>query len=131
MTTHSWDGYNRQPGGRIDKRSASLVSISEEHWVVHQGIAYHAGHKFTGVLTTNSVDLLIKVPAGKYPHLHLLDLYAGRGDIDLLLYEGATVSADGTSVPLLNLNRASSNTASSTIFHTPTVTDPGSLLGRT
>lgn len=129
MTDHSWAGYGRQPGGRIDVHSAASVAISEEHWVVHQGLAFRGGHKFTAVANGATVDMLFKVPAGAYPHLHKLDVVGARGDIDLALYRDSTVSADGTSVALRNLNLNSANTAETTLFHTPTVTDAGTLVG--
>ena len=46
----------------------------------------------------------------------------------LELYEGITVSADGTPVVVANRNRTSSNVALSTVFRAPTVTDLGLQL---
>lgn len=129
MTTHNWGGYNRQPSGRIDPYSGALVSINAEHWVVHAGLAHRAGIKFTSIANAGVKDILIKVPAGVYPHLHKIDVNSGRGNVDLSLYEGATVSADGTALPLVALNRAGAHAAATTMFHTPTVTSPGSLIG--
>lgn len=130
MTDYAWDGYGRQQAGRIDKFTGGLVTIGEEHWTVHNGVVHQGAHKFTGVLTATSVDLLLKVPAGVFPHLREFAVYAGRGDIDVMVYEGTTVSNDGTGVSLVNMNRNSSNVSQSQFFHTPTVTDPGSIIKR-
>lgn len=130
MTTHSWNGPNRQPDGYVDRYSSAKVAIAEEHWVVHAGIAFTADWKFTSVLTGTSVDILLVPNAGNYPHVHRFDLAAGRGDVDVLVYENPTVSDNGTEITPGNMNRNSTNTPVMDIFYTPTVSTVGDLMTR-
>ena len=130
MTDYSWAGPGRQPDGFVDLYSSAKVAIAEEHWVVHEGLAFTANHKFTSVANSSSVDLLLINPAGNYPHIHVYDIACGRGDVDVLVYEDPTASANGTEITPGNPNRNSSNTPTLTMFHTPTITDVGTLLSQ-
>lgn len=128
MTDFEWAGYGRQHGGRIDLESGGLVNIDEEHWTIHDGLSFQGSHKFTGVANGASVNILLKVPAGVQPHLNAFQVTGGRGDLDIAVYEGATVSADGTGGTLLNMNRNSTNVSQSSFYYTPTITDDGTLI---
>lgn len=128
MTDYNWNGYGRQQAGRIDKLTGSLVNINEEHWTIHEGLVYQGAHKFTGVANGGVVNILLKVPAGVYPHLREFIVTVGEGDVDVAVYEGATVSADGTGGSILNMNRNSDNVSGSQFFHTPTITDDGTQI---
>ena len=61
-------------------------------------------------------------------HLTHIGLHAGRGDIDIELFEDVTVSANGTLLNEKNANRASSVTPDMLIYRDPTVTADGTLL---
>jgi hypothetical protein len=96
--------------------------------MVHDGFMFTVSGKQTGLADAGVFDTLIKVPAATFPHITIYRFSFGRGDIDLLAYEGTTVSADGTAVTASNMNRNSTNTPDTDFFHTPTVTSPGTLM---
>jgi hypothetical protein len=50
------------------------------------------------------------------------------GDAEFRLYEGTTVSANGTAAQPFNALRSSANTTESNHYHTPTVTGVGTQL---
>lgn len=52
----------------------------------------------------------------------------GETEFTLQIYEGTTVSANGTPVTSYNVNRDSSNTATVSAFTAPTITGDGTLI---
>ena len=121
-------GYEMQQA--FDKYANALTVITEPHRMIHDGYAYHASGKITGILAAGIHEMMFRVPAGAYPHLHVLRMQFGAGDVDMVAYEGVTVSADGTEVPSHNLNRNSSNVPAMLLFDSPTVTDDGLEIHR-
>lgn len=113
---------------KFDSLGRGVTVIETLHRNNHEGWVHHAGDKMDGLLTAGSDELLIKVPAGVYPHVQRLTLSLGRGDVDVEIREGPVVSDDGTLVASLNTNRNSANTAEMLTYHTPTVTTPGALV---
>ena len=91
-------------------------------------MVFHASGKVTGMIDANVDDFLITVPALSFPHFQRMRIFAGRGDMDINVYEGATTSADGGAVASQNTNRNSSNTPSLVLTSAPTVTDAGTLV---
>jgi len=128
MPTYTWPGLGRHPSGTIDRLTGAQVTISEEHWLTHKGLTFAMSHRFAAVANAASVNLLLKNPAGNYPHLHKIDVIVEDGDVDMFGFEGVVVSADGTPLVAGNTNRASSNTPTLEIFHTPTITDDGTQI---
>lgn len=126
-TTHLYDKVELA-GSSIDEFSGGLITITEPHALIHDGVVYHMSQKLTGIVNGASVDFLLKVPALTYPHIHKMRAAVGSGDVDFYSYEGTTVSADGTPITTDNLNRNSSNTASMLMFGSPTVTDVGTEI---
>lgn len=103
-----------------------LEIISSVHEKVHDGQFFYTNHVFTGVTSSSSVDYLIKTDSNEYLH-SAFEVDVGA-DCRTFIYEGTTVSNDGTALTAFNSNRSSSNTLSSTFFHTPTVTGVGTLI---
>ena len=116
------------PGGAADDISGGGVAIDALHYMVHQGFVFHISHTIAALANTASHEILVKVPASTYPHLHKHVTYVGAGDVDLDIFEGTTVSADGTAITSHITNRNSSNTPGTLFYHTPTVTDDGTLI---
>ena len=113
---------------KFDKIVHAITTISEPHRLAHDGMMFHFTHLHSAVVNGGTEDLLFKVPAGAYPHLNTMRVNAGGGDLNIYLYEGTTVSADGTAVTVHNTNRNSSNTADTPVYHTPTVTGVGTEI---
>ena len=116
-------------GNRMqDPRATALSVITEPHTMSHKGWMFHYTQKTLAVVNNASVLYLLKNPAGNYPHLHKMRTSVGNGDVDILLYEAPTTSADGTLQTTYNVNRDSSNASSMEIYLTPTVSVNGALI---
>lgn len=107
----------------------AIKVILYPHHEVHAGSAYETCYKSpdpSPIADNGLFDLLIQV--GPKPLHFTFDALAG-GDAEILLYEGATVSATGTELDIFNLNRMQPD-ASSVMFaaHTPTLTATGTTL---
>lgn len=101
-----------------------VISTSATHNEVHVGGTFNVSSVFTG---TAAVDILIDATAAT------TSLHANFGiDSDqaatTTLFEDVVVSANGSSVPVVQLNRDSANTSNVTAFSGPTITSPGTTL---
>jgi len=112
---------------RRDTISFADTVIQEEHRMIHDGFMFHLSGKVTGMVDTNVDDYLIIV-GDEEAHLDDIVIGAGRGDIDILMYEGTTVSANGSALTPFNQNRESANTPNSAVYTGPTVTGVGTLI---
>jgi len=119
-------GYEEQR--KFDPHAHAVTVIQGLHRMTHDGFVYHASGKVTGMVDANVDDFLIAVPAGTFPHFQRLQVTAGRGDIDIQVYEGTTTSADGAAITTFNVNRNSLNTPSSVVTFGPTVSVAGPLI---
>jgi hypothetical protein len=113
---------------KFDAFTHAVTVISEPHRHIHDGFVYHCATKVTGLIDTGTLDHLIVVPAGSFPHFHKMRASVGNGDVDIVMYEGSTASADGTPLSSFNLNRSSSNTPDVVINTAPTITDVGTEI---
>ena len=102
--------------------------IEENHRMIHDGFMYAQTGKDTGWANAGVLDFLISVPAFTFPHVQVMKLNFGRGDIDIVAYEGTTTSNDGTGMTVQNVNRNSSNTAATALYASPTITDVGTQI---
>lgn len=100
---------------------------------VEQGKCYLATS--TGLTTLNSssnLDILFKTNAALDIHLKDMSVNmitnSSSGTAHFELYEGTTVSANGSSVSIYNCNRQSANVSAVTMFTGPTVTATGTKL---
>jgi hypothetical protein len=113
---------------KFDQFAHATTVIQELHRLTHDGFVYHSSGKVTGMIDSNVDDFLVVVPAVTFPHFQRLQITAGRGDIDILVYEGATASDDGTPVSTFNVNRNSTNTPDTVLNSAPTISDVGTLI---
>lgn len=112
----------------IDDITNSLQMIDVVHHEIHEGETYQASYKSpdaSNIADNGTIDILVKTGA-KYCHL-AFEIAAG-GDAEILLYEDTTTSNDGTPLVEHNMNRGIADSATAAAFHTPTVTDVGTLL---
>ena len=109
----------------VDLADNAVVTISGPHHKVHQGRFFNLSKIFAAVANNASADVLMKTGATA-PHM-VFDVTAG-GNAYIYLYEGTTVSADGTTLAVTNHSRASTRVADLTGFHTPTVSATGTQL---
>lgn len=92
------------------------VQIDFNHYKTHDSEMYIAGQIFT--VTAASTQEFMIVTGSDTMHIHF-DIPTSAQTL-VKIYEGITTSANGTSVSVYNMDRASSNTCTATFFHTPT-----------
>lgn len=115
----------------VDQYSGAIGTIDQEHLKIHQGKGFTLAKRIviddTGGATPTHEFLGI-VPAGVFPHFRSITVSSDGGPVDVDLYEGTTVSANGTAITPYNNNRNSGTTAAMTVFESPTITTDGTLL---
>ena len=116
----------RQGPATVDRVSKNLVFIDIIHHHIHDGDMFQADRLEEGVANDGTVEMLIKVPAGGVAHASFT-AQAG-GDARLQLFEGPTITADGTPVTPVNRNRTSTKVSAVSVFHTPTTSAAGTPL---
>ena len=113
---------------KFDPYVHGVTVVPSPHRIIHDGFAYMSSGKQTGWLTSTTKTFLINVPADTRPHVQTMLMAFGSGDIDFVAYEGATTSDDGAPLITVNVNRNSTNTADTTLFAEPTITDNGTEI---
>ncbi len=103
-----------------------LITIDYEHEKVHSGELFFA----KGVLpitASGGTDHYFMFRTGDC-QVHARASVTSDIEIEATIFEGATVSADGTPVAAFNANRNSTNTAELTAFAGPTVSALGTQI---
>ena len=113
----SWDRY-------VHARTV----MDHEHRMVHEGFAFHCVDRIASLGNGASLDWLISVPAGTFPHMTSFQFQLEAGDCDVETYEGVTTSANGTLLTRHNRNRNSPITPGTVMYGGPTITDIGTLI---
>lgn len=104
----------------VDDTTGALLTIETIHHEVHEGEMFHAGYTVASLANENNVDVLL-VCGAKEVHA-TWEVFAG-GQVTVTLYEAPTITEgnEGTALTEYNMKRASSITALSAVYHTPTV----------
>ena len=103
---------------KIDDWGWSQVTMTYVHHKVHDGESFQVWYWADDVADGSSVEILLRVNSEP---AHAVFAGAAGGDATAHLIENPTVTAAGTALTAYNLNRTSSNTASTLAYHTPTV----------
>jgi len=115
-------------GNRAQVDSAGyLEMIDIVHHKIHAGYYFGAGYIYTGVAAAASKYLVVSTGSDTLAHITFEVSTSGKAIF--YLYENPTLSLTGTELSKTNFNRGSFNTSGTHIYHTPTVTSNGSLLG--
>ena len=120
--------HDRQRGEVVrqsDPITHSITMIEEQHRLIHDGMYFSTSGKQTAWADATTREFLIVPPAGCYPHVQVMLLTFGRGDIDFVAYEGPNITDNGTALTARNVNRNSTNTPDLALYATPTTTDDG------
>lgn len=111
----------------IDASTESLEIIDYAHHEIHSGNHYKAGFMDVAMSSNDTVELLFVTPnTAQWAHWTLVGQSTGAVKIEV--FEGTIASVNGTVVTSFNRNRNSSNTSSSIVYHTPTVTNDGTKM---
>ena len=113
---------------KFDAYAHAVTVIAEPHRLVHDGFYFNTTGKQLAWAAGTDKKFLIRTAAGNFPHVQAMLLNFAAGDVDFVAYEGPTVSAAGTQLDAVNVNRASSNTPDLGLYAEPTVTDNGTLI---
>ena len=117
----------------LDPLVKSIPVTDTFHHLGHEGKVYIHSDRHNGIADAANFDMLIRIPAGNADRqVHLRFNYVGKAitgtlDADVKLYEGVTVSADGTPEAIVSTNDAVVLSTSVTMYAGPTVTDLGNL----
>lgn len=101
--------------------------MTAEHKRIHDGQTFYSSVLWgdgNEIADNANADVLIQAGAG----MHIVYDIAAGGNCEVYLYRSPTNSDVGSAVGAFNKNEYSSNTSSSTITHTPTITGTGTAL---
>lgn len=118
------DSNNDEQLWSWDRFCHARTVMDHEHRMVHDGFGFHTTHR-VDVANGGTLDYLLNVPAGCFPHNTGVIATFEQGDWDVITYKDTITSADGTAVTSHNRNLNSSNAACMLLTHTPTITDIG------
>lgn len=100
------------------------VVIDAIHARIHRGQLFEHDEVNAALASAGTIELLLIVTTAAHLRFHA----AVGGDTRVQLYEGTTVSANGTQRTPLNRNRFSSKTPVTEVYFSPTITTDGSLI---
>lgn len=120
--TNAAQGFTFSP---YDEVSGAVMVLDYAHHEIHEGDMYHVSGTATKGIG-ESYDLLFVTP-DTARWAHLVGVVIGSGETAVTFYEGGTITG-GTAVTPYNRNRNSENTPTTLVYHTPSVSDPGTAL---
>jgi len=101
------------------------VVINSSHDEIHRGNAFVIFYDTGSITSSSSKTVLINVGS---TGMHIQSTVDATGTFLLDIYEGPTVSANGTAVSVINKNRESARASNATVFHTPTTSADGAHI---
>ena len=137
---YEWGGMAWCPrigGVEIDTLVKSVPTTGTFHHLGHEGKVFIHGERHNAIANGANFDMLIRIPAGNAARqVHFRFNYSGKAntgtlDVDVILYEGITVSADGSSEVIASTNDAVVKSTGVLMFSSPTVTDLGNYKAQT
>lgn len=108
----------------------SLTVTDLNHWLRHQGDSYVVSDSLT-VTASSTYYFYFKVNAGKEVHLESFEFVSTKANAELVLYEGGTVTANGTAMTPRNNNRNGTDNLGIVFYKDSTVTVDGTQLEHT
>ena len=117
----------------LDPLVKSIPVTDTFHHLGHEGKVFIHSDRHNAIANGANFDMLIRIPAGNADRqVHLRFNYIGKAntgslDVDIILYEGITVSADGVAEQIVSTNDAVVLSTGVTMYTGPTITDLGNL----
>lgn len=112
----------------IDASTESLNFINYEHHEIHSGSHFFVGD-YTTLANGATYDILFVTP-NTLKYSHMIFEIATKAEATFAYYEDVTTSNDGTTIAMFNRNRVIATAPGTNFYHTPTVTNVGTLIGR-
>jgi hypothetical protein len=122
----STKSFKVTPTTSIDIPTNVTSTIDYSHHEIHAGSSFNVCYN-ADIANGATLKLLIVTP-NTTKWAHMTYEVEGEAEMDLLIYEGATTTNDGTPITVFNRDRNSATTATVTAFHTPTVTVTGTQI---
>lgn len=114
---YRWTGIAWLPRERIHPVANALVVTTALSEKVLEGLAFTSIYK-ASVADATALEIVFITPSSPEDiYMQSFELKTTDGEIDIEVYEDNTLLVPGTTIPALNLNRTSSNTASLDIRH--------------
>lgn len=113
----------------LNKRAFDVYvqdSFDHVHRKIHEGKFFNVSHIFPVVANSTPADILIDI--GSTSDLHSAFAVDVGGNSYFSLFEGATVSANGTALESFNNLRSSTTTADASFYYSPTLITTGSYI---
>ena len=111
----------------IDENTRAIATIEYEHYQIH------AGNTFTVLEVTDLGNMAIRdilvVSPDTTQWAHLVWEIEHELETSIHFYRDTTYTDNGTPISSFNRNGNSTNTATTLVYHTPTITDVGTLKG--
>jgi hypothetical protein len=101
------------------------LTTTYEHHEAHQGNVYSSVNNQS---RDNGEKILLLVNTTNAEHAHMMIELRSSGEANIEVWEDTSTSAAGTAMEETNHNRDSSNTASTSVFLTPTIASAGDKL---
>ena len=111
----------------LDGATTTIVTIEYEHCQIHEGNTFTV-LEVTDLGNGAVRDILVVSPdTTEWAHL----VWEIEHELETLIqfYQGTTYSNNGTAISSFNRNGNSTHIATTLVYHTPTITDVGSLVG--
>lgn len=118
---------NERSHAHVDSINNSLVTMNEIHRNIHLGIFFSATRLELGLVNDGDLNLLVIATS----RTHVRFTVSVEGQAQVAFFEGTTVTDNGTPILAANRNRNSAKTATTTVFHAPTITADGTELTQT
>lgn len=115
----------------VDDVSELIVIEEPEIYYIHQGHGFSKAVALT--IAGGATGYVMMIPgASATQHVHLRDyvVETTSAPMTVVLYEGATTSANGSSAAPVQMNRTLSTETFVSFYTGPTVTNPGTELSR-
>lgn len=112
---------------RLDSSTHAINTTENAHHEIHEGRHFKADRQDTSLATDETIELLLTTP-DTTRWAHFLLTMQSTGEVVVELYEGTTVSAEGTAITPINRNRNSDTASVVVVTHTPTITSDGTKL---
>jgi len=103
-------------------------TITTKHAHVHQGTMFSISANDTALASGGTISVNILMGTR---HVSIIGDFSGDKNIRGQLYEGPTMSNDGTIITPVNRNRDSTHLMQAEFWTAPTITDNGTLLSDT
>jgi len=110
----------------VDPDIGGLIVTPVEHSLVDQGVMFSCFYSFLLVAAATSKWLHIKIPATHSCHMRFR--FMSEAKIDYYVYEDPTLTNDGTALVEFDMNRVTANASNVEVFHTPTITNVGTMI---